>query len=187
MKPTLDDVVSYDSAPVRPRRRRRRGLKAPFTPSRRDFIHGSLVVGGGVALSVLGLFPTSRSAYAGHPDDQIKQDCSGLEYAANDNCDGCNTVGTPSIKCCCADSGWHKHDGTNWKLRPNDCTNFFDGWKWGYQPCCANGCREQKWRCHDGYKCENPPCSENEWIPSVCRHRLSADSCCPQCLPPVLC
>lgn len=167
----LDDVVSYDTSGRRRPILRRRPRSAG-SASRRDFLRGAGAVGVFVGLSVVGFLPPARRARADHPDDDIAGGCQGASYAENDDCLGCNTDET--MACCCASSGWHRHDGTTYFLRPDQCDpNNFDGWKWFHGSCCCLvGRKDQTWRCHDGKKMVN-----GSPVNSICKQLLSSGSC----------
>jgi hypothetical protein len=144
-------------------RRRWSGGPGRFAPSRRDFIKGAMAAGTGVGLAALGVFPLGRVARAQHGTWSIEQDCSGLSYADDDNCDGCDLPGSPA--CCCASDGFY--DGTTCfrKHRPDDCQSGtgYDGWKWMTSICCVTSCgslgcqcrTNREWRCSDGWKRSN--------------------------------
>ncbi len=136
---------------------------------RRAFLRHLVGVGMLVGLNVLGFLPPARRALADHADDDMASSCSGLgSWVDNDDCNGCNR--SPCSDCC--DSGWHKHTGI-YQLRPDECDpGNYDGWYWTYAPCCWNGCQNQKWRCHDGYK---------NGQPTICRTRTQASCNCSIC------
>ncbi|HEX5597258.1 MAG TPA: peptidoglycan-binding protein [Micromonosporaceae bacterium] len=132
--------------------------------SRRTLLQAGTAVG----MTALSIFPAARRAYA--DGYTIYGGCP--TYAADHNCspgcgpsaifgDACNTSGTYK--------GYHKNNGTTWKLRPNQCyAGTYDGWKWRYQgPCGACACYVER-RCHDGYKK-----TSSGWVKSICRWNTS--------------
>ena len=198
----FERIVSLDTPPPdaaprpRPRRVRRR---SPLMPTRREFLKGTLAVGAGIGIAALGIFPPARLARASNHrqiwdgrDHGFNHECDGLgTWVLNDDCAGCNR---PRKHCCCNSEGYHKSDGTNYKVRPNQCKDgVYDGWLWRTSECCGNSRKNQRWRCHDGWFCANPPCGNrhcgldeqnngqcesNEWIRSICKHRLSSGTAC---------
>lgn len=167
----LDDVVPFDVRPMAPSAHGDRVKRRGYRPSRREFLRHSAVVGAAVGVAALGVLPPARRAWAGHPEDRMAPGgCSANAGGSqNDDCSGCNP-GRPH--CCCADSGWHRHDGA-YSLRPQECntsTNSYDGWKWHKAGCCPNGKRDQTWRCHDGWRM-------NMAERTVCKRRTAASPC----------
>ena len=135
-------------------------LKTSWAVSRRTLLQAGTAVG----MSALSVFPAARRAAA--DGYTIYSTCPA--YAADHNCspgcgpspvfgDACNTTGTRT--------GWHKNDGTNWKLRPNQCyAGTYDGWTWKYSGACGSCACGVTRRCHDGYKK-----TSSGWVKSVCR------------------
>lgn len=197
----FEDIVSLDEEPPR-QQSRSRPRRAPRVTSsrtsRRTFLRGALAVGAGIGVASLGIFPAARKASAtGHRqiwdgrDHGHSTECGGLgSWVTDDNCQGCNN---PRIHCCCTSDGWHKNDGKNYKLRSNVCkSGGWDGWLWKQGPCCGNGRKNQRWRCHDGWFCSSGDCADrhcseadqaagncraNQWKRSICKFRLNSDPC----------
>jgi hypothetical protein len=161
----LGDIVPFDdrrhalSVKGGPRIARR-----AYRPTRRDFLRHTIAAGAAVGIATLGVLPTARRAWAGHPEpDMAPNGCDGnVGGSSDDECSGCNPN---RPHCCCADSGWHRHDGI-YSLRPNECdrgTIEYDGWRWSRGACCPNGRKNQRWRCHDGFRnAERTVCKRRE-------------------------
>ncbi len=142
------------TSPIRSR------LTTSWALSRRTLLQAGTALG----LTALSIFPAARRAYA--DGYTIYSGCP--TYASNHNCSpgcgpspifaaACNTSGTHT--------GFHKNDGTTWKLRPNQCYGgTYDGWLWRYQGACgACACSVER-RCHDGYRK-----TSSGWVRSICR------------------
>jgi hypothetical protein len=194
---TFADLVPFTVEP-RFRPARRGVVFRPGVVSRRQVLRTTLVVAGGVSAWAIGLLPTSRRARANHDgtswliyDAGAPQPCDGLgPWVDNDSCDGCNN---PRIYCCCNNNGFHIHNGTTMKHRHNHCEmgTPYDGWFWRQVPCCGNGKAYQKWRCTDGWvcqdddnsctggNCDDPPdlCPENQFVKSICKDRVYFEDC----------
>lgn len=143
----------------------RRTRQTAHTISRRNVLKGTLVVGSIVAMKVLGVLPPARKALADGYD--VYPDCNGGQNKGSSysGCKGCccSTVcSTCGSECCVGDAGgcWHRNDGINWWLRPNQCVwsggaAGYDAWKWkaGTSGCanCGGSTPYAQWRCHDGY------------------------------------
>ncbi|MEU5790292.1 peptidoglycan-binding protein [Micromonospora purpureochromogenes] len=143
-----------------PASRTRSGRTISWALSRRTLLQAGTAVG----MAALSIFPAARRAYADGYD--IYGSCP--SYASDQNCSpgcgpspifaaACNTSGT--------NTGFHKNDGTTWKLRPNQCyAGTYDGWLWRYQGACgACACSVER-RCHDGYRQ-----TSSGWVRSICR------------------
>jgi hypothetical protein len=152
------------TASRRPASRTRSRLNPSWALSRRTLLQAGTAVG----MAALSIFPAARRAYA--DGYTIYGSCP--SYAADHNCSpgcgpstifagACNTSGTYT--------GFHKNDGTNWKLRPNECyAGTYDGWLWRYQGACgACACSVER-RCHDGYRKMS-----SGWVRSICRWNTS--------------
>ncbi|HEX2771928.1 MAG TPA: hypothetical protein VHN18_05790, partial [Micromonosporaceae bacterium] len=130
---TLDDVPALrgtDPGTGTASRRRppasltRSRLTTSWALSRRTLLRAGTALG----MTALSIFPAARRAYA--DGYTIYDGCP--TYASNHNCSpgcgpsaifaaACNTSGTYT--------GFHKNDGTTWKLRPNQCyAGTYDGW-----------------------------------------------------------
>ena len=155
-----DPVASYRIPPLTYERVARLG-RTNVSHSRRSFLKAAAALGTGVAFAALGLFPLARRARADGYD--IAQSCPGNPSSEYGGCLGCygSTVCTPSPcgSCCTSADCWHRDDGANHWLRPNQCQYAggapgYDGWKWKTVSGCA-GCSGSTpyalWRCHDGY------------------------------------
>lgn len=134
-----------------------------------------LQAGTALGMAALSVFPAARRAYAdgytiygGCPSYAGDHDCSPGCGPSTIFADACNTGG--------AYTGYHKNDGTTWKLRPNQCyAGTYDGWLWRYQAACgACACSVER-RCHDGYRK-----TSSGWVNSICRWNTQCD-----CLTPV--
>ncbi len=147
-----------------PTRRTTTGRTMSWALSRRTLLQAGTAVG----MAALSIFPAARRAYA--DGYTIYGGCPA--YAADHNCspgcgpspifgDACNTSGTYT--------GFHKNNGTTWKLRPNQCyAGTYDGWLWRYAGSCgACACGVER-RCHDGYKK-----TSSGWVRSICRWNTS--------------
>lgn len=154
-----------------PASRTRSRLTTSWALSRRTLLQAGTAMG----MAALSIFPAARRAYA--DGYTIYGGCP--TYAADHNCSpgcgpstifaaACNTSGTYT--------GFHKNDGTTWKLRPNECyTGTYDGWLWRYQGACgACACSVER-RCHDGYMK-----TSSGWVRSICRWNTRCE-----CLTPV--
>lgn len=165
----LDDIVREDGRSRVAPRARQRGLDAPYTQTRRGFLKAATATAMGLSLSALGVFPLARRAAATHPNNSIWQGCTGLgSWVNDDDCRGCNQG---AELCCCGGQGWHfdENDGSVYMHRPDDCKDgTYDGWTWYVADCCPNFCKQQEWRCHDGWIK-----IDQIWTKSICRHRLS--------------
>ncbi|HEY6740155.1 MAG TPA: peptidoglycan-binding protein [Actinopolymorphaceae bacterium] len=167
--PTLRGTAPTDATPVRrPRRpgdRRWTGLGFP----RRRVLQAVTAVG----FAALGVFPAARKAYAeGYdiwtgacPSYADDHDCSPGCGPSTIFADACETEG--------ANLGYHKNDGVQWTLRPNQCySGGYDGWLWRYDGACgACSCHVER-RCHDGYRSTG-----SGWVRSICR--WNTDCGCP--------
>jgi hypothetical protein len=184
---TLDEIVNVvDQAGHATRGRarvHRNGL------SRREFLRSALGVGIGFGVAFIGLFPTARPARATHGANIIPESCSGLSFATDDDCNGCQQ----GRKYCCCSGGYHKDEtfACNYLHRPNQCEDSADlptpndGWKWQTSLCCyisPGVCRSyRKWRCHDGWW--RPACSGSgsTYEKSICRYVVESGSSCAPC------
>lgn len=177
MSLSLNDIVSFDARPGGSVGILERAPRlAHISASRRSFLRGALVAGSAVGLTVLGWLPTSRRAWASHPDDDMKPGgCEGLgTWVDNDDCNGCNE--TRPHCCCDVSSNWHIHtDSGSYKLRPNECDpGDYDGWNWTYFSCCPNGRKNQTWRCHDGFRRQADGTDQR----TICKHRTFVQEFC---------
>ncbi|MFI6266551.1 peptidoglycan-binding protein [Micromonospora sp. NPDC051006] len=143
-----------------PAGRARSRLTESWALSRRTLLQAGTAVG----MAALSIFPAARRAYADGYD--IYGSCP--SYASDQNCSpGCGP--SPIFAAACNTSGtyagFHKNDGTTWKLRPNQCyAGTYDGWLWRYQGACgACACSVER-RCHDGYRK-----TSSGWVRSICR------------------
>jgi hypothetical protein len=184
---SIEDVESVDGARFSLSMARRGARRAPFAPTRREFVSGAVGVGAIVSMGVFGLFPTAKPARAEHGSWSIWSGCSGLgSWVNDDDCRGCNQGST---LCCCFD-GYHRADGCRYMHRPDQCkSGGYDGWTWAASNCCfrsdsncgpgcARGYQNTRWRCSDGYTrsdCANP------WTKSICRTRVASGSTCSPC------
>lgn len=147
-----------------PMKRRLPGAVSPPTMGRRPLLAAALGAGAAVGLTALGVFPAVRRARA--DGYTIYNRCP--SYADGHNCspgcgpstiygDACNTSGSLL--------GFHKDDGVNWTLRPNQCfSGGYDGWLWMHSGACgACACYVER-RCHDGYRR-----TSSGWVNSICR------------------
>ena len=147
-----------------PASRNASGRAMTWALSRRTLLQAGTTLG----MAALSVFPAARRAYA--DGYTIYGGCP--TYAADHNCspgcgpspifgDACNTSGTYT--------GFHKNNGTTWKLRPNQCyAGTYDGWLWRYAGSCgACACGVER-RCHDGYKK-----TSSGWVRSICRWNTS--------------
>ncbi len=201
---TIEDLATFES-PSRLQAtltRQRITTRAPYSPTRRDFLRGALALGAGVGIAALGVFPAARRAAAQHGSWKIWDGtehgfsgaCGGLgTWADDDDCNGCNQ----KKLCCCNSFGYHQgpDQSCHAKHRPDVCkddpnsSDDYDGWNWGYNGCCLTSCpgcpthctgkQNNKWRCSDGYY--RSDCSTTNWVESICRHRLRGDDCTCQC------
>lgn len=151
---------------------RRIPAREAWTLSRRRLIGGAMAIGTIAGLSVLGVLPPLRKAYAGGGYD-IRETCGTISSGP----------GTCNVPCGDSDihvnacepsgphAGFHKDSGI-WDLRPGECypgTNAWDGWKWQVPDC--EGCHPRTFRCHDGWHSHSSPGAHDHR--SVCLHRLS--------------
>jgi Putative peptidoglycan binding domain len=141
---------------------RRKAPKQVFgwSPRRRSVLQAGTAVG----LAALGMFPAARRAIADGYD--IYPNCP--SYAIDHNCSpGCgpSTIFADSCEVSGTNIGFHRNDGVNWTLRPNQCfASSYDGWLWRYNAACgACACGVER-RCHDGYKR-----TSGGWVRSICR------------------
>lgn len=155
---TADKVPSLRTSTATPDRRRPRITAA--LPRRRLFQAATAA-----SFAVMGVFPAARAAYAdGY--DIYSGPCP--SYAEGHDCspgcgpsmifgDACNTTGEYI--------GFHKDDGVNWILRPNQCySGTYDGWLWKYDGACGSCTTGVERRCHDGYRSTG-----SGWVRSICR------------------
>ena len=145
-------------------RGRRTGTARWPGPSRRGVLQAGAALGTAAGMTLLGVFPAARRAYADGYD--IYGSCP--SYASDHNCSpGCGPSAVFADACVTtgAGAGFHKSDGTTWTLRPNQCfSGSYDGWLWRYQGACGScGCHVER-RCHDGYKRTSAG-----WVRSICR------------------
>lgn len=160
-----------------PARGRTPGIAMPSW-DRRHILRTAFTAGTAMGLTVLGVFPTARTAHAAD-GYKIRSGCT--RDSRNDNCEpGCG----PSklcFDCCrytsvgsCTASGWFKNDRRRYRLRPNQCFGGgHDGWVWKYDRtcgCCRGGV---KYRCHDGSKKIS-----GRWRPRICRSTLACNCRC---------
>ncbi|MET7640866.1 peptidoglycan-binding protein [Streptomyces sp. NPDC005438] len=175
--PSLDDVpmLRRSGTPATPtpasRPRSASLMRGPtgFALPRRRFVQAATAVG----FAALGVFSVTREAYADGYDIWTG-DCP--SYAADHDCSpGCgpSTVFVDACEESGEHLGFHKNDGVNWTLRPNQCySGTYDGWLWRYSdPCGSCGCGIER-RCHDGYRS-----TESGWVRSICRY--TTDCGCP--------
>lgn len=155
--PPLRGTMPAGATPVR-RRAPKRSVR--WSPSRRSVLQASTALG----LAALGMFPAARRAiadgysiYPRCPSYAIDQDCSPGCGPSTIFADSCETSGS--------NTGFHKNDGVNWTLRPNQCyASTYDGWLWRHEGACgACACYVER-RCHDGYKRTG-----SGWVRSICR------------------
>ena len=176
----LDDVAEFDQVIDRAGSGRRTGHRAPFSPTRRDFLKGVALGATTLALNAIGLFPTARPAFAWDWNGSVypcsgSNCCSGLgDWVLNDNCYGCNQ----KLYAGCDTYGFHKgpDHGCYYKVTRSVCQGgTYDGWYWKYGGCCGNGRKNQKWRCTDGWYRDDCDWGFNE---SICRWRVSSGDAC---------
>jgi len=187
---SLSQLPRYDgSCPAGAIRVDRKGSIGSVGISRRSFIGGAVAVGIGVGMATLGVFPPAKRALAHHGAMyQIKPlPCPGYYQPGWQDCvkdcgpsctypNACNTSGHYT--------GYHKNDGTNWTLRPNECLSGtgFDGWTWRVeQDCGISGCNDWvKFRCHDGHKigASCPGYADNSVCKAMCDcGGMAGDNC----------
>jgi hypothetical protein len=167
-------------------RGRRVASRAAFSPTRRDFLRGAAAVGVGFGLSAVSLLPTAKPALADHGAWSIKPNCSGLGYAQDDDCDGCDLPGSPF---CCCSGGFYDDSGCDKKHRPDECETGtgYDGWKWSTGQCCFFNCNpcctctvNREWRCSDGWKRNDCGVPYNATTDKrICRYVVSSGTICP--------
>lgn len=158
-------------------------IRAEYGIERRSFLRAAMAFGTVAGLALIGLLPPARKALANGYD--IKQDCNGASAKGNyDGCKACccSTVCTPTPcgGCCTGGDCWHRNDGFNYWLRPDECVwpggaDNYDGWKWK----TASGCGQcsgstpyREWRCHDGWTRIETGGS----IRTICNKKLSCHS-----------
>lgn len=177
----LDDIAAFEETVERTGAGRRSGQRAPYSPTRRDFLKGVALAGTALALDAIGWLPTARPAMAEHGSWAIwgvgsGTPCNGLgSWVLDDDCNGCNQKLIASILC--DSNGYHKGDGYGcyYKHRPNQCNQgVYDGWEWNHAGCCSSR-RNKRWRCTDGWYRDNCNWSYAE---SICRWQLSNGTAC---------
>jgi hypothetical protein len=163
---------------------------------RRSVLKGGAVAAIGLSLSGLELLrwagPAAAVTYYDIDgvcyinDEDTTNDLNASETDTNWTCNvGCGPSLASSSFChdyAPAGSGqWHKNDGVNYRLRPNQCegarssahpagVDGWDGWKWSKAGCSDCPSNQKKWfRCHDGqYK------SSGVWKNSICQYTFCA-------------
>lgn len=185
MAGSFDEIGRFDDSrhptTLHARRVRRRPRIRPGV-SRRDFIRRASIAASSVGLLTVASLPTARRAWATHAEDDMAPTtgasmCDALgSWVDDDNCSGCNTALCGSS---CGSSNWHKHDGTIFALRPNECdgpggTGNWDGWKWKAGTCCPDHRQNQVWRCHDGWVLNGAGNDEK----SVCKLKTNPGTVC---------
>jgi TAT (twin-arginine translocation) pathway signal sequence len=158
-------------------RGRREMTRGRYQPNRRQFLKGAATVGVGFGLATMSLLPTAKPAKAEHGAWSIRASCNGLDWAMDDNCDGCDLPGSPA---CCCSGGFFDDTGCLKMHRPNQCPfgTGYDGWKWKTGNCCIFNCNpspcscatDREWRCTDGWKRDD--CGI-DWVATdkrICRH-----------------
>lgn len=184
----LDDVADFEQVIDATGSGRRGGKPGPYSPTRRDFLKGVILVGTTVALKTVGLLPTARPALATDdpPGGWDMYPCTGDDccdglgtWVNDDNCGGCNNKpGYVISTFVCDTQGNHKgpDHGCYYRFRLNDCKDsFYDGWRWKMLSCCPNGRKNQVWRCTDGYY--RDACHWS-FANSICRYRSSSGQAC---------
>ena len=169
MSLVLDEIVRLDKAPApKPPPVRREASAAPFrgTSTRLGFLSKSAAVGAGVGLSVLGVFPPARKAFACEASGVSTRDLYGDCPAASSGF-GCSPACGPSTVYgdTCDANNWHLTAGS-YRNRANECNSSTgaDAWMW-YRNCnCPGGTGLRPFRCHDGCKNIN-----GSWVKSICR------------------
>ena len=195
----LKEVPSiYGPRPADSRRINRAGplLSELTRGSRRAFLASAGVASAWVGLSVVGLLPPARRAWATHklPDATFynwdTNGCPGFSWYSNHGETCAEACGDSDIHPnACFDTGtwagYHRDhssgSGTEWSLRPDECpkSTADDGWRWKVpSPCnslegptCNNNSLH---RCHDGYH-NHGTGSNPDWVNSICRKKMSCD------------
>lgn len=156
--------------------------------SRRDFLSASLRLAMGVGVASIALLPPARRAWAGHGTWDIKPSgCNNLNYAQDDDCDGCDVHDSPA--CCCGSDGYFDASTCYRKHRPDECyDNVYDGWRWSTSECCQFNCNpnctyrsSRKWLCTDGWKRDNCDLVYVSTDRRICRHVEDSGFCCLGC------
>lgn len=188
----LTDIADFEMAAEKAGLGRKGGRRAPFSPSRRDFLRGATLAATGLALHALGLLPTARPALANDDPNNGWQiwgvgssnPCSGLDdWVLDDDCNGCHQKLISSIFC--ASDGYHKGPahGCWYKFRTNECKDVgtagkdpddYDGWIWTTSLCCS-GRKNKRWRCTDGWYRDDCDWSYAE---SICRVVTNSGDAC---------
>lgn len=155
--PPLRGPMPAGATPVRRRTPRR---LPGWSPSRRSVLQATTALG----MAALGLFPAARRAIA--DGYTIYPRCP--SYADDHNCSpGCgpSTIFADACETSGSNVGFHRNDGVNFTLRPNQCyASTYDGWLWRHDGACgACACYVER-RCHDGYKR-----TSSGWVNSICR------------------
>ncbi len=180
----MSDLVPFETTSAfNALRRSRPASRGRFAPTRRDFLKTAVAAGTGVGLASFGFLRFPKPAFAQHGDWSIKPDCSGLTYAQDDDCEGCDLPDSPA--CCCASDGFYDGSTCFRKHRPDECQTGtgYDGWKWQTGLCCfisSTNCRtNRKWRCSDGWKRSDCDISYNRMTDlRICRWVLQAGDPC---------
>lgn len=158
--PPLRGTTPAGTTPARRRTPARLAGSTGWSLSRRSALQAGTALG----LAVLGVFPAARRAladgysiYPRCPSYAADHDCSPGCGPSTIFADACNTSGS--------NTGFHKDDGVDWTLRPNQCyASSYDGWLWRHDGACgACACYVER-RCHDGYKR-----TTSGWVRSICR------------------
>ena len=162
----LDRIPSMGGPGATSKRRRPRYTPAAragtrYAMPRRRLFQTATVAG----FTVMGVFPAARAAFA---DGYDIYDGPCPDYASEHDCSpGCGP--SPIFGGACEVDGehlgFHRNDGVNWTLRPNQCySGSYDGWVWKYADACgACSCSVER-RCHDGYRNTG-----SGWVRSICR------------------
>ena len=166
-----------------------------YRPKRRTFLQAVGVLGGGLGIGFLQLFPTARPA-AGVPNyscthsanirsiNNNNGDNPPCGYIYSDHKDpqypatGCQRC-SPSTVCevCCDGNNWHKIENCNeitqpvgsFAQRPGVCEGNTDGWHWSGDGCCpTDSTKALVSRCHDGWFILGLPTLPKTPIPTIC-------------------
>lgn len=131
---------------------------------RRTVLRAGAALGTAIGMAAIGVFPAARRAVADGFD--IFPSCP--SYATDHNCSpGCgpSTIFGDACETSGPNLGFHRNDGVNWMLRPNQCfSGTYDGWIWRYQGACGTCACFVERRCHDGYRQTG-----SGWVRSICR------------------
>ncbi|HIW61700.1 MAG TPA: peptidoglycan-binding protein [Candidatus Stackebrandtia excrementipullorum] len=156
---TAEKVPSLRSATVA--KRRARNSRITYMLPRRRLFQAATAA----SFAAMGVFPVARAAYADGYDIYTGPCPS---YAENHDCSpGCgpSTIFGDACETSGDYLGFHRDDGVDWILRPNQCySGTYDGWLWKYENACGSCACSVERRCHDGYRNTG-----SGWVRSICR------------------